>query len=652
MKRPLVNPTRPGFGSAALLPVISLLAAALLEAAVPPPEQLLPADTMAVITVPEWGKAAAAAKQSAELKLWNDPAMQPFREKVTKKFKDDFVAPLEREFGVKFSDYAGLAQGQITLAVSGTGWEGKAGQVPGLTLLLDSRDQKEKLQQNLAGLKKKWLDSGKPIKTDKIRDVEFTTILIDPAELDKALERAFPGDGEERDDTPADEADSHEPAKQWELTLGQSDSLLIAGTDPKTIEKILVRQAGGSLPALADEAAFQANQRTVFREALAYLWVNWKPVFQALTRRDKDEPPPPPAAMPMLPSPDKVLPALGLGDLKTLAYGVSTSREGTLLELFLGVPESGRQGLFKILQADAREAGAPPFVPADAVKFFRWRLDGQKAWAELDSLMTKLLPQWGGAVKLLLETASQGKEPDLVLKSLIGTLGNDLIRFQKAPRSNALTDLTSPPSLFLLGTLNGEQWLQGLRMIAAILPPPLNQFEEREFLGRKIYTLPLPPAPGPEGKPVERKFNFAVHAGYVAMSSDTALLEDYLRSGEHPGKPLGATAGLAEAAQKVGGLNTGLFGFENHLETMRAGWDAVKADPALFEKLNSAPPGLGRATEREMEKGLRQWLDFSLLPAFDKVAKYFHFSVWAGAANADGLSFKMFLPQPPQLKEQ
>jgi hypothetical protein len=632
------------------VPSFLLGAAVLAGAAVPPPEQLLPADTMAVLTVPDWGKARATARQSAELQLWNDPAMQPFREKVTKKFKDDFVTPLEREFGVKVSDYADLAQGQITLAFSAAGWQGKEGQFPGVTLLIDSRDQKERLKRNLAELKKKWLDSGKPIKTDKVRDVEFTTILIDPKELDRTLARAFPGGGEKDAEQPGEDADAKEPAKKWELTLGQSDALLIAGTDPRTIEKILVRQSGGSLPALADEAAFQANQRAVFREALGYLWVNWKPVYQALTHRDEDEPPPPPG-MPTLPPADKALPALGLSEVQTLAYSVSTSSEGTLFEFFLGVPEASRHGLFKILQAEAREAVAPPFVPADAVKFFRWRLDGQKAWAELDGLMTKLVPQWGGAIKLLLETASQGKEPDFVKKSLVGTLGNDLISFQKPPRSNALPDLASPPSMFLLGTLNGEQWIQGLRMLAAIAPPPLNQLEEREFLGRKIYSAALPPGQGPDGKPVERKFNFAVHAGYVAMTSDTALLEDYLRSGENPGKALRDAAGLAEAAQKVGGVNTGLFGFENHLETMRASWDAVKADPALFEKLNSVPPGVGRATEREMEQGIRAWLDFSLLPTFDQVAKYFHFSVWAGNANAEGVSFKMFMPLPPQLKK-
>ena len=43
--------------------------------------------------------------------------------------------------------------------------------------------------------------------------------------------------------------------------------------------------------------------------------------------------------------------------------------------------------------------------------------------------------------------------------------------------------------------------------------------------------------------------------------------------------------------------------------------------------------------------------DCSLLPDYNKVTKYFHFSVYAGNVNVDGLTLKMFYPIPPQLKK-
>ncbi len=621
-----------------------------LRAAVPPPEQLLPADTLAVVTVPDWKKAAAAFKQSPQLQLWDDPAMQPFREKFMTKFKEEVVAPLERELRIKFADYAGLAQGQVTLAFTQSGWTGKDGKWPGFVLLLDSGEHKGKLKDNLADLKKKWLDAGKQLKADKIRDVEFTTILLDPADLEKTLDKAFPSKDAKGETQP--EAKPDEAARKIELSLGQSDSLLLAGNDPKLLEKVLIRLSGGGVPALAEEAAFQANHRAQFREALSYAWVNWKPILEALLHADEDDSGPSPRASQAVPM-AKALPALGLDRLRTVAFGMNNSSDGTQMEFFLGVPESGRQGLFRMLVADAKDASAPPFVPADAVKFLRWRLDGQRTWAELENIMTQISPQWGGALKLVFETAGKDKDEKFDLrKSLIGNLGNDMISFERPPRSNSPADLNSPPALFLLGTLDGEQLVQGLKMVASLLPPPLSAVAEREFLGRKIYSFALPPLPGAEGgKPVEHSFSFASSGGYLAMTKDTASVEDFLRNGERTDKALRDVVGLTDAAQKVGGMATGLFGFENNAESMRVTWEAVKKDPAVFDKMLSLPPMLGRPNVQEGQKGFKEWLDFSLLPTWDKVAKYFSFTVWSGNAAAEGLSFKVYSPMPPQLKK-
>ena len=50
------------------------------------------------------------------------------------------------------------------------------------------------------------------------------------------------------------------------------------------------------------------------------------------------------------------------------------------------------------------------------------------------------------------------------------------------------------------------------------------------------------------------------------------------------------------------------------------------------------------------QASIRDWADFSLLPSFDKIAKYFYFSVYGGSANGQGLALKYFAPTPPQLR--
>jgi hypothetical protein len=52
------------------------------------------------------------------------------------------------------------------------------------------------------------------------------------------------------------------------------------------------------------------------------------------------------------------------------------------------------------------------------------------------------------------------------------------------------------------------------------------------------------------------------------------------------------------------------------------------------------------------ERTFRDWMDFSLLPPYEQVGKYFHFTVSASSANVDGITFKYFSPTPPQLKKE
>src|SRR5437870_3579786 len=94
------------------------------QAAVPAPDALLANDTLAMLTIPDYPKAKSTWNRQAMMRLWDDPALKPFRDKFVGKLKSEFLEPLEREMGIKFSDYADLAQGQITLAMTQNEWDG------------------------------------------------------------------------------------------------------------------------------------------------------------------------------------------------------------------------------------------------------------------------------------------------------------------------------------------------------------------------------------------------------------------------------------------------------------------------------------------------------------------------------------------------
>src|SRR5207244_14466 len=129
---------------------------------------------------------------SPQGKLWSDEAMKPFRESFIKRFSEDVLGPLEKELGIKFSDYKDLARGQLTFALTQNGWAGKSDNQVGWLLLLYTKDKREQLKTRLIDLKRKWVETGQSVKMDKIRDAEFMTVIVDEKALNRAIEKAFP----------------------------------------------------------------------------------------------------------------------------------------------------------------------------------------------------------------------------------------------------------------------------------------------------------------------------------------------------------------------------------------------------------------------------------------------------------------------------
>ena len=645
---------------------LTLLAALFLpllggSAPVPPPEKLLPDDTLVVITAPDFAKLRAVCQQSPSTQLWNDPAMKPFKDKFMARLQEKFITPLEHDLNVRFSDYTNLVQGQFTFAVTQNGWQGKDQPAPGVLLLADAKDKSDQLKKNLADLKKKWVDAGKPMKTEKIRDVEFSILVITSNDMPKTLKNIFAPEprfqnskGKTEEPSPTSPETKKDTPKN-NLYVGQSGSLLIVGNAAKPIERVLINLAGALSPTLGEQAAYRANHATMFRAAPLFGWVNVKAfvdVILSAAKADSESDKDGAAANPFSPKPDKVISATGLNALKTISFSLRDSGEGSLFHLFFDVPEANRTGIFKILAGQAKESMPPAFVPTEAVKFSRWRLDGQKAWATLEKTLNDISPQMFGALNFMLESAgaaAKQKDPDFDLKkNLVGSLGDDIINYQKAPRTTSLNDLKSPPALVLVGSPKPEQLVNALKTLLGPMSQAAGGLTEREFLGRKIYSVQLPMMQAmAAGKPQPRSLSFAASAGYVGFSMDAATLEEFLRS-ESKGKALRETPGLTEASQKVAGPGTSLFGYENQAEQMRALFEVLKKDSGsatnLLSELSplSGAVGLGE---------LKDWIDVSLLPPYEKVAKYFYFTVSALSASVDGISLKVFAPTPPQLKK-
>jgi hypothetical protein len=610
-----------------------LMAGFSIFAAIPPAEDLLPADTLFVATMPDYQALHSGLQQFPLWLMWNGPEMKPFRDDFMSKWNQKFKASQAQEFGAKLDAFLPLLQGQLTFAITGNGSSGAGNSGPAMVFLLDAKDKSAALATNLAALKQGWRDAGRPVRTEVLQDIKFSVVTFSNNAAPK-----FPSGSPQA---------GGGSASANTLYIGQYKSLLIAGTSVKAVESVAAHLNGEANPALKDNAQFAADRMAQFYNTpLCYAWFNAKAFFNTLLQQPAQNL----GAMPF--SWNSVLLASGLADLKSLSFTYRQSRDGAQVEFFAAVPASARQGIFKMITPDSKDAEPPPFVPADAIKFSRSRVDGQQSWAELQKTLAAISPAILTYLNSIIQMANanaQMQDPTFdIKKNLIGNLGDDWISFDKAPAGKTLQDINNAPWLFLIGANNADQAALAIKTLGEMMSQGETP-QTRDFLGRKIYTISLPsrPAPGASGTPPPaRSLYCTASGGYVALSMDVSMIENYLRSDDGKTKPLSQTPGLVEAAQHVGGMGNGLFGYQNQRELMRMLFTALKDDPnagsALLGPLSATPYATAGNNFRDMA-------NFSLLPDYERVSKYFSFTVYGGSATSEGLDLKFFDPRAPGL---
>jgi hypothetical protein len=601
------------------------------NAAVPTPDQLLPTDTLAVITIPDCTAARSVWGEQALVRLWRDPALVPFREKIERKWRDEVLAPLETQLGLRAADQAQLPRGQWTLALVANGWPGSAGKTPGWLLAIDTREQAAQLTESIAQWKSKLAEAGQEVRAEKVQETDFAVVTVRGAGL-ATLFGIRPDGGSDR---------------TTEVWFGQSGSVLWAGDQKEVLAQALNRQAGSSEPSISANPDFAAAHAAGMGSAQAYGWVHLKPLVDfvssmALAADGADR-----GAMSLL-QPSQLLPALGLQGLRSLSFTLNAAPAGTTAEVRVGIPESARTGLFRMILPGRKDASPPAFVSADVARFQRLRVDLQGAWAALEGAVYSVLPTARSVVELMFQSVGKDTDPNYDLRrELIGNLGDDVVLLESRPVTNSLEALPTAPSLILIGAKSPGKVASALKTLASLFPPPMNALRQRQVEGHTVYSLELPQEPGNNGAGAPRVFSFGAGTNYLALSADPALLDRFLRGTTSTENPLSAVAGLEEAARMVGGMSNGWFGYENDQAMAQSIIDTLRQESGAIEQMLSLTPA---GEDLVKSGGLRAWVDFTLLPPFEQLSKYFHFSVYGLEWETEGFSYRMFSPTPPGLR--
>lgn len=598
---------------------LSLLFTAL-EAAVPPAPRIFPQDALMVASVPDWTSAEAGMRSAPIGQMWADPVMRPFRDKAERQIREQLFGSMEKDLGIKTEEFLSLLRGQVSFAAIRGNWKpSEPASNPTFVLLIDAKDKSDQLKTLLQTVRQKMAELKRTTKATRIRDIDFTTLVIEAASEPS-------GNGKKED---AEKAEAK--ADRLELTFGQVDSALVVSTSTAGLEPVIARLTGGTVPVLADNADFTATESWGgFRDASAYIFLQTTGLLDIMKSGDSKDSGEGLFGL----NPEQAITGMGIDGIRSAAWMYRHTPSGMTSRTLFTIPESKRVGLAKLLRFEPKESGPPAFVPADAVSFQRMRLDGQQLWSGLESMVQKMSPQLGGLLSMSIGALGKDKDPKFDFRQMFfGNLGDDYVSFEKVPRSRSATDLANPPSLTLVGAVRPDDMVTAIKALSGLLPGGGDDLKEREFNGRKIWSMTLPNAEGGQ-----RMLEIASTPGYVAFANDRSILEEYLRSADTSARPLKDQRGLAEAAQQVGGFTKGVFGYDNQRESAQTTWETLRSGSGI----NDLVPTMGK----EAVSSADNWVDFKLLPPFDQVSKYFGISVSTAFWDGTGLQMQSFYTQP------
>ena len=610
------------------LTIFLLTLVGLCRADMAPSQDLLPTNTLAVLSIPEVSVAKLAWLTSNPGRLWQDPAMAPFRNQFENSVRQKWLTVLERESGLELRELLDLTRGQATLAVfpplpaepgsedSGSNW----------LLLLDTRTGSAALSKALdAARARVGTNTPATAKTREVGDLRFTTVTLDLQMVAAAGGKppSAPGEALEDEDL------------RWELCYGQVGSAFVAGPSWAAISNALPRlTATNASPGLGSKASFGRLWNSTLKDRLAWSYVDVASLYERLSPRLE-------GVFGMLSllgaDPAKVVPATGLTSIKAVGGGVQFTTNGWTTELAIEVPAAERVGLTRLMEILPLEAGVLEGVPEGVASFQRWRIDGPGGWKALEASLQRISPNLSDLAGITVESAGQVFNSNFNLqRDLVGALGNDFITFTLAPSGTNLVQLSSSGRIQMVGSPNPARLVSGWKALEALVHMQAGALEFSQRLGagdRKVVVATVNAKSG-----IQNAFQLTTSSNHVVIASDGAAMDAYLAAAAR-GVPV--VPGLADAAVGAGGTQRGMFGYSQPQIELRATWETLRLSESLGAVM---PPG---TTSLEMVQTVESWANFKLLPPFETVAKYWTLQTISGGTDAGGFRFRWFSPKAP-----
>jgi hypothetical protein len=607
-----------------------LLSAAASVSAIELPKtaKLVPPETILLADINNFNQLWAQFEKTNIYQLYEDPAMAAFINNFKTKWREKKQEPdKEFEFIKTIADAGVLPQGRLAVALV---YDEQAKDVNELPVFVAAQwgDKIDKVKETANEIVRKAVEDGASRQTEDYRGVEIITIEKKPP---KALSYCF------------------------------IDDCLIGSTSPNILKFVIAQIKGAGSTTLADDRDYDAAGKAIdpASEGRIDFYVNIKQAIKIELAEDTTG------------KTKAMIENMGLNNVTSFGCCVEPAGGpgGSSFAKAILKIDGAKAGIFKMLEIESGPLRMPRFVAGSACSISVVNLNIRKAFDELTNILTRFSPQMASIMYMpILPPGPQG-EPGLQLKAdVIDHLGSQIILAQSIdkpqPDAGAVRPAEKEPliqtrSVVAIAIENRAGLEKSLSMIHSKMIAPNNPEARRELLGHTIYSVDLsgflPMLGGPGRKPMQEPAGpgapkmplsaFTVTDTHLIFASESGV-EQAIRTLSSNAESI-ASAGWFNKAKSNIPSAVGLAGLQNNAVSGELLWSTLrqskKPDKTDGEdKQNQITVGITSQSlfPQIMFQQGDGLLDFSLLPEFDAVKKYFGLSAFYGISRQDGFFFE------------
>jgi hypothetical protein len=592
----------------------------------PKTAKLVPPETIVLADINNFNQLWAQFKKTNIYQLYKDPAMAAFINNFKTKWKER-KQQSKGEYLRTVIDAGVLPQGRVAVALVIDRQKPDANEPPVLAVT-QWGDKIDKVKEAVNEIIRKAVEDGARRQTEDYRGVEIVTIEKKPPE---AISYCF------------------------------IDDCLIGSTSPNVLKFVIAQIKGAGSTTLDDDRDFAATINAVDPSSPGRidLYVNIKQAVKTELAQDTAG------------KARALIDNLGLNNVTSFGCCIEPAAGpgGSTIGKGILKIDGAKEGICKMLDLKSQPIRTPRFVDASACSVSVVNLNIKKAFDELVSILTRFSPQMASLVYMpILPPGPQG-EPSLQLKSdIIDYLGSQIIMAQSIDKPQpegaaAPSSDKEPPvrtrSIIAIAIENRAALEKSLSLIHSKLIAPNNPDATRQLLGYTIYTVDLsgllPMFGGPGRKPMRAAGGseapkmplsaFTVTDTHLIFASESAV-EQAIRTMASGAESISSQRWFDKAKSSIPSA-VGMAGLQNNAVSGEYFWSTMrqsqKPDKAGGDdKKNEITVGI---TSRSLFPQIMfsegdGLFDFSLLPEFDAVRKYFGISAFYGVSRQDGFFFE------------